>query len=99
MVPYLIAQNYKDGLIFSQFFFTATTIGRATPTTEGILNSVPLSTKGAKSLPWAENWNFSPLTVNNLFKFSTQWSNLTPFVGNGTEVKRLSEIKPPVAQI
>ena len=99
MVPYLIAQNYKDGLIFSQFFFTATTIGRATPTTEGILNSVPLSTNGAKSLPWAENWNFLSLTVNNWFEFSTQGSNLTPFVGNGTQGKRLSEIKPPLALI
>ena len=49
---YLIALNDTSWFnFFSQFFFTATTIGRATPTTEGILNSVPLSTKGAKSLP------------------------------------------------
>jgi hypothetical protein len=72
---------------------------------EGILNLVPLPTKGAKSLPWAENLNFPPITVNNLFKFSAQcqitpWyisgSDLARFIANGTKVKIPSEIKIPL---
>ena len=63
---------------------------------EGILYFVPLATKGAKSLPCAENLNFSPITVSNLFKSSAQWNNLALFVGNGTKVKIPSEIKPPL---
>ena len=59
---------------------------------EGALILVPLPTKGAK---WAENLNFLPITVNNLFKFSAQGSNLAPFIGNGTKVQIPSEIKPP----
>ena len=51
---------------------------------EGILTFVPLPTKGAKSLSIAENLNFLPIKVNNLFKFSAQGSDLAPFVGNGT---------------
>ena len=62
--------------------------------TEGILTLVPLPTKGAESLPW--NLNFPPL--ENLFKFSAQGSNLAPFVGNGTEVKILSEIMPQLSE-
>ena len=50
---------------------------------------LPLITKGAKSLSWAENLNFLPKTVNNLYKFSAQEINLAPFVGNGTKVKIL----------
>ena len=33
---------------------------------EGILDLVTLPTKSAKSLPWAENLSFTPITVNNL---------------------------------
>ena len=33
---------------------------------EGILIWVPLPTKGARLLPWAENLNFPPITLNNL---------------------------------
>ncbi len=32
---------------------------------EGILTLVPLPTKGAKSLSWAENLNFPPIKVKN----------------------------------
>ena len=32
--------------------------------------------KYSKSLSWAENFNFPPKTVNNLFKFSAQDSDL-----------------------
>ena len=32
------------------------------------------------------------------FKFSAQGSDLAPFVGNGTQVKIPSEIKPPLVQ-
>ena len=35
-----------------------------------------LQKKYSKSLYWAENLNFLPITVNNLFKFSAQDSNL-----------------------
>ena len=35
--------------------------------------------KGAKSTPWAENSNFLLISVNNLFKFSAQGSDLAPF--------------------
>ena len=45
------------------------------------------------------NQNFPPFSVNNLFKFSTQGSDLEPFVGNGTEVKIPSEIKPPLTDM
>ena len=31
-------------------------------------------------------------------KFSAQWSDLAPFVGNGTQVKIPSEIKPPLVK-
>ena len=34
-----------------------------------------LQHKYSKSLSWAENLNFPPKTVNNLFKFSTQDSD------------------------
>ena len=46
--------------------------------------------------PWVENLNFPPITVNNLFKFSDQGSDLAPFIGNGTKVKIPSEIKSPL---
>ena len=34
--------------------------------------------------------------MNNLFKFSAQGMDLATFIGNGTKVKILSEIKPPL---
>ena len=43
----------------------------------------------------AENSNFQPFSVNNLFKFSAQGWDLAYFVGNGTKVKMAPEIKPP----
>ena len=58
----------------------------------------PLPTKVAKSLPWAEYLIFPPIAVNNLFKFSAQGSNLTPFIGNGTKFQIPSEIKPPLTK-
>ena len=66
---------------------------------EGILILVPLPRKGAKSCHWADNLNFPPITVNNLFKFSTQGSDLAPFIGNGTKVKIPYEIKPPLNKV
>jgi hypothetical protein len=47
---------------------------------------------GAISLPWAESLNFLPLTVSNIFKFSTQWSDMPLFIDNGTKVKITSKI-------
>ena len=63
---------------------------------EGALILVPLPTKGAKR---AENLNFLPITVNNLFKFSAQGNNFAPFIGNGTKVQIPSEIKPPLKKL
>jgi hypothetical protein len=40
--------------------------------------------------------DFPPFTVNKLFKFSAQGSDLATFVGNRTKIKILSEIKPPL---
>ena len=61
-----------------------------------IVTLVPLPTKGVKSLSRAENLNFPPITVNNLFNFSAQESNLANFDGNRPKVKIPSDIKPPL---
>ena len=58
---------------------------------EGILTLVPLPTKSAESVSCTENLNFPPLTVDSLFNFSAQVSDLAPFF----LVKIASEIKPP----
>jgi hypothetical protein len=42
------------------------------------------------------NLNFPFTTVNNLFKFSAQRTDLAPYIGNGTKVKIPFEIKPPL---
>ena len=56
-----------------------------------------IAKKVAASRSWAESLIFPLFTVNNLFKFSAQGKDLTPFFGNGTRMS--SEIKPPLAQI
>ena len=40
-----------------------------------------------------EKMNFPPMALNNLFQISAQWSDLAPFIGNGSKVKIISEIK------
>ena len=68
---------------------------------EGILSLVPLPTKGAKAHPWAEHLNFPPITVNKLhiqIFCSGPGNDFAPFVGNGTNIKRLSETKPPLCK-
>ena len=50
--------------------------------TEGILTLVPLPTKGAKSLPWAEILNKLFTVIGKKFIFSAQGSGFAPFVGN-----------------
>ena len=55
--------------------------------------------KSAKLLPWAENLNLPLFSVNNLFKFSAQGSNLAPFVEMGPKSKyllRLSHLYAPL---
>lgn len=59
---------------------------------------VPLPTKGAKSLFWAEYLNFSSRSVNILLKLSAQESNLTPFIINGTKIKIPYENKRPLGK-
>ena len=66
---------------------------------EVILTLVSLLRKGAESLPWAENSNFPPISLNNLFNLSAQGGDLAPFVGNGTKVKIPSAIKQPLIKI
>ena len=62
---------------------------------EGILTLVPLPTKSAKSLPWAEHLNVLPLSVNIMFKSSAQkWFD--SFCWQWDYVKIPSEIKPPL---
>jgi hypothetical protein len=53
----------------------------------------PLPRKAAKALPWAENLNFPPITVNNL---PTQ-IDLALFIRNRTKIKLPFEIKPPLS--
>ena len=55
---------------------------------------VPLPKKGVKLLPWVEKLNNLFTVKGGKFKFSAQENNLAPFVGNGTKVKILSEIRP-----
>ena len=40
--------------------------------------------------------NFPPITVDNLFKFSVQGSDLALFIRNGTKGEIPSAIKPPL---
>ena len=52
-----------------------------------------LQHKYSKSLSWAENLNFPPKTVNNLFKFSAQDSDLEYLCWNSPVS---SDLKPPL---
>ena len=65
---------------------------------EGILTLVSLPIKGAKSLPWAENFNKLFTGMGEKFKFSAQRSDLAPFVGNGIKIKIPFEIKSPLSR-
>ena len=51
------------------------------------------------SLSWAENLNFSPKTVNNLFKFSAQDSDLEYFFWQGKKSSVSSDLKTPLQVI
>ena len=50
---------------------------------------VPLRTKGAKLLPWPENWSKLFTEEGGKFKFSAQGSNFALFGGNWNKVKIL----------
>ena len=54
---------------------------------EGILTLVPLPTKGAKLLSWAESLNKLFTVMGWKFKFSTQEIDLAPFVAMGPKSK------------
>ena len=60
---------------------------------ESILTSVPLLRKGAKFTPLSRKFEY----LSCLLLRAGNSRDLTPFVGNGTKVKILSEIKPPSA--
>ena len=46
--------------------------------------------------PEQKIFNFLPITIKNLFKFSAQGSDLVPFIANETKAKVPSDIKPPL---
>ena len=52
--------------------------------------------KYSKSLSWAENLNFPPKTVNNLFKFSAQDSDLEYLFWQRKNSSVSSDLKPPL---
>ena len=54
--------------------------------------------KYSKSLSWAENLNFPPKTVNNLFKFSAQDSDLEYLYWQWKHSPVSSDLKPPSAR-
>ena len=53
--------------------------------------------KYSKSLSWAENLNFPPKTVNNLFKFSAQDSDLEYLFWQRKNSSVSSDLKQPLA--
>ena len=55
-----------------------------------------LQHKYSKSLSWAENLNFPPKTVNNLFKFSAQDSDLEYLCWRCKKSPVSSDLKPPL---
>ena len=63
---------------------------------EVILALVSLATKGAKILTWVENLKKLFTKKDRKFKLPAQESYFELFVGNGTELKIPSEIKPPL---
>ena len=54
--------------------------------------------KYSKSLSWAENLNFPPKTVNNLFKFSAQDSDLEYLCWQWKNYPVSSDLKPPLKE-
>ena len=52
--------------------------------------------KYCKSLSWAENLNFLPKTVNNLFKLSAQDSDLEYLFWQRKNSSASSDLKPPL---
>ena len=55
-----------------------------------------LQHKYSKSLSWAENLNFLPKTVNNLFKFSAQDSHLEYLCWRRKKFPESSDFKQPL---
>ena len=55
--------------------------------------------KYSKSLSWAENSNFSPKTVNNLFKFSAKGSDLEYLIWQHKNSPASSDLKPPLSSV
>ena len=52
--------------------------------------------KYSKSISWVENLNFPPNTVNNLFKFSAQDSDLEYLFWQRKNSSVSSDLKPPL---
>ena len=58
-----------------------------------------LQNKYSKSLSWAKNLNFPPKTVNNLFKFFAQDSDLEYLFWQRKNSSVSSDLKPPLAPV
>ena len=63
---------------------------------KGSLNSAPLPSKGAKSLSWAENLNKLLYWYGQEIQIFCSGEWFGPFVANGTQVNKTSEIKLPL---
>ena len=91
-------------LIIYYFVYMAPAVGQydKKSTTKGCFKSeetrgfLPLQDKYSKSLSWAENLNFPPKTVNNLFKFSAQDSDLEYLFWQRKNSSVSSDLKPPL---
>ena len=57
---------------------------------------LPLQNKYSKSLSWAENLNFLPKTVNDLFKFSAQDRDLEYLYWRIKEFPVSPDLNPPL---
>ena len=60
---------------------------------------LPLQHKYFKSLSWAENFNSPPKTVNNLFKFFAQDSDLEYLFWRSINSPASSDLKPHLVHI
>ena len=63
---------------------------------ESVMRFSNLQNKYSKSLSWTWNLNFLPITVNNLFKFQAQDSDLEYSFWRFDKHIALSENKPPL---
>ena len=88
------AKRQKIFLYFN-FYKLCTKVGFNSEETGGFLL---FQNKYSRSLSWAENLNFLPKSVNNLFKFSAQDSDLENLFWRSKSPPVSSDLKPPLEQ-